>query len=67
MPEVTNVDKKTLNKLQKAKEKDLYLSKVSPLGVPFNNLRNSSKELEKLEKVSNGNPGSPCPRRYLAL
>ncbi len=67
VPEVTNVDKKTLNKLQKAKEKDLYLSKVSPLGVPFNNLRNSSKELEKLEKVSNGKPGSPCPRRYLAL
>ncbi len=67
VPEVTNVDDNTRKQLIKAKEKDLYLSSVSPLGVPFNNLRNSSKEVEKLQKVKNGKPGSPCPRRYLAF
>jgi len=67
VPEVTNVDDNTREQLIKAKEKDLYLSSVSPLGVPFNNLRNSSKEVEKLQKVKNGKPGSPCPRRYLAF
>ena len=67
VPEVTNVDKDTLIQLKKAKEKDLYLSNVSPLGVPFNNLRNSSKDIETLQKVEDGNPGSPCPRKYLAL
>ena len=67
VPEVTNVDRDTLIQLKKAKEKDLYLSNVSPLGVPFNNLRNSSKDIETLQKVEDGNPGSPCPRKYLAL
>ena len=67
VPEVTNVDDNTRKQLIKAKEKDLYLSNVSPLGVPFNNLRNSCKEVEKLQKVKDGKPGSPCPRRYLAF
>ena len=67
VPEVTTVDDKTRMQLVKAKEKDLYLSNVSPLGVPFNNLRNSSKDAEKLQKVKDGKPGSPCPRRYLAF
>tara|TARA_B100000959_G_scaffold239334_1_gene259891 strand:- start:558 stop:2339 length:1782 start_codon:yes stop_codon:yes gene_type:complete len=67
VPEVTNVDGNTRKQLIKAKEKDLYLSNVSPLGVPFNNLRNSSKEVEKLQKVKEGKSGSPCPRRYLAF
>ena len=67
VPEATTVDDNTRKKLQKAKEKDLYLSNVSPLGVPFNNLRNSSKDIEKFEKIKEGKPGSPCPRKYLAL
>lgn len=67
VPEVTTVDDKTREQLVKAKEKDLYLSNVSPLGVPFNNLRNASKEVEKWQKVEEGKPGSPCPRRYLAF
>lgn len=67
VPEVTTVDDKTRAQLIKAKEKDLYLSDVSPLGVPFNNLRNASKEVEKWEKVEKGKPGSSCPRRYLAF
>ena len=67
VPEVTTVDENTRNKLIKAKEDDLYLSKVSPLGVPFNNLRNNTKDIERDEKISNGKPGSSCPRRFLAL
>ena len=67
VPEVTTVDDSTRNKLMHAKEKDLYLSKVSPLGVPFNNLRNNSKDNERDQKISKGKPGSSCPRRFLAL
>jgi len=65
VPEVMNVDEETLEKLSNAGEKDFYLSKASPLGVPFNNLRNSGKEIEKLEKAAAGKPGSPCPKKYL--
>jgi hypothetical protein len=67
VPEATNVDPATRKQLQDAKEKDLYLSSVSPLGVPFNNLRNSSKDVEKFQKIEEGKPGSPCPRKFLAL
>ena len=67
VPEVTTVDDSTRNKLIHAKEEDLYLSKVSPLGVPFNNLRNNSKDNERDQKISDGKPGSSCPRRFLAL
>jgi len=67
VPEVTNVDEFTRKKLINAKEQDLYLSNVSPLGVPFNNLRNNSKDLERDKKIDNGKPGSSCPRRFLAL
>ncbi len=67
VPEVTTVDSTTRKQLQEAKEKDLYLSSVSPLGVPFNNLRDSSKDIEKEQKIADGKPGSPCPRKFLAL
>jgi len=67
VPEVTTVDDETRKKLIAAKEKDLYLSKVSPLGVPFNNLKNNSKDIERDDKIINGKPGSSCPRRFLAL
>lgn len=65
VPEVMNVDEITLEKLSRAKVNDFYLSKASPLGVPFNNLRNSEKEIEKLHKAEIGKPGSPCPKKYL--
>ena len=67
VPEATTVDAATRKQLQDAKEKDLYLSNVSPLGVPFNNLRNSTKDVEKFNKIDEGKPGSPCPRKFLAL
>ena len=65
VPEVTNVDKPTRDMLIEAKEKDLYLSKISPLGVPFNSLRGNTKDIEKQMLVDKGRPGSPCPKKFL--
>lgn len=67
VPEVTNVDEHTIKLLSEAKEADLYLSKISPLGVPFNSLRGNTKDIEKLENALNGKPGSPCPKKFLQL
>lgn len=65
VPEVMNVDDETLKKLSAAGEKDIYLSRVSPLGVMFNNLRNSSKEIEKTERIAKGRFGNPCTKQFL--
>ena len=65
VPEATNVDVHTLSLLSEAKEEDLYLSNISPLGVPFNSLRGNTKDIEKLEAAMNGKPGSPCPKKFL--
>jgi len=67
VPEATTVDKKTLQQLAEAKEKDLYLSDISPLGIPFNNLRGNTKDLEKESKIDIDRPGSVCPKRFVAL
>lgn len=67
VPEATTVDESTLNKLVEAKEKDLYLSNISPLGVPFNSLRGNTKDIEKLSLISKGRPGSACPKQYIAI
>lgn len=64
-PEATNVDPITMEKLSRATEKDLYLSDVSPLGVPFNNLRDSLSDIEKEMRVMKGRPGSACPKGHL--
>ncbi|SHI75226.1 hypothetical protein [Algibacter luteus] len=67
VPEATTVDDDTLNKLVKAKEGDLYLSDISPLGVPFNNLKNNTKDNEKQAFIDKGRPGSSCPKKFVAL
>ena len=67
VPEATTVDENTLKKLATAKENDLYLSDVSPLGVPFNNLRDNTKDNEKQTKIDKGRPGSSCPKKFVAL
>ncbi len=67
VPEATAVDNSTLNKLADAGEDDLYLSGISPLGVPFNNLRGNSKDLEKFNLIAKGKPGSSCPKKYVEL
>ncbi len=65
VPEATNVDEFTINQLSKASEDDLYLSDISPLGVPFNSLKGNSKDIEKLSLIAKGKPGSTCPKKYL--
>lgn len=65
VPEATTVDPTTLRKLCDAGPNDLFLSDVSPLGVPFNNLRTSPSEEAKLERIRQGKPGSPCTKGYL--
>lgn len=67
VPEATTVDEKTMNQLMLAKEEDLYLSDISPLGVPFNNLRSNTKDLEKEALINKGRPGSSCPKKFVAL
>jgi len=67
VPEATTVDEKTMKQLSEAQEEDLYLSNISPLGVMFNSLKGNTKDEEKVDRIISGNPGSPCPRRYLAL
>ena len=63
--EVTNVDDQTRDQLRKATEDDLYLSTISPLGIPFNNLKGNSKDLSRLSCIAKGRPGSSCPKKYL--
>ncbi len=65
VPEVTNVDKATLNELANADSDAYYVSDSSPLGVLFNNFRNSSAEKQRLERIAKGRPGSPCNKRFL--
>jgi hypothetical protein len=65
VPEVTNVDQATLAQLVSATEKSFYLSNSSPLGVPFNNFLGSTIEVERLERIKKGRPGSPCTKKYL--
>jgi hypothetical protein len=67
VPEATNVDDDTIEKLRLAGEDDIYLSEISPLGVPFNNLRDNAKDIEKLKRVAEGKPGSPCKKKFLSF
>jgi len=65
VPEATTVDPTTLKRLCEAGREDLFLSDVSPLGVPFNNLRTSLSEEAKRARIRTGKPGSPCTKGYL--
>lgn len=67
VPEATSVDEATLELLCKAKEEDLYMSEVSPLGVIFNNVRGNGMDLNKEEQSKAGKYGFPCTKKYLAL
>ncbi len=65
VPEATCVDDATRELLRQAKEEDLYMSDVSPLGVPFNNIRRSGSELSRQANIAEGRPGSLCPKGFL--
>lgn len=65
VPEASNVDDATMKLLSDAKEEDLYLSGISPLGVPFNSVRNTTKDIEKDNLTKEGKPGAICTKRFL--
>lgn len=67
VPEATSTDRNTRNLLAKAGESDLYLSEISPLGIPFNTVKGTTNEYLKKQRILKNNPGSSCPRKYLAL
>ncbi|MDG4946374.1 hypothetical protein NMK71_08105 [Weeksellaceae bacterium KMM 9713] len=67
VPEATSVDKETRTLLGKAKEEDLYLSGISPLGVPFNTVKGTSNEFFKNKRIAEGKAGSSCPKKFLTL
>jgi len=67
VPEATSVDEQTLEVLCNAKEEDLYMSEVSPLGVIFNNVRGNGMDIKKEAQNKAGKYGFPCTKKYLAL
>jgi hypothetical protein len=66
VPEATCVDEATRELLMESDESDHYLSDVSPLGIPFNNVRRTGSELRTRQAIADGDPGSACPKGYLA-
>lgn len=67
VPEAINIDNNTLSILSDADEDDLYLSDISPIGVPFNTVKGNTKDVEKEVKIAEGKPGSSCPSQFLKL
>jgi NAD(P)H-dependent flavin oxidoreductase YrpB (nitropropane dioxygenase family) len=65
VPEATCVDDATRRILQCATEEDVYLSEISPLGIPFNNVHGTGSELATRKRVEEGRAGSSCPRGFL--
>ncbi len=65
VPEVTAVDDSTRELLREAGEDDLYVSDISPLRVPFNNVYNTGSEKWTHEMAVKGSPGSPCRKGFL--
>jgi len=65
VPEATTVDEETLQNLASADASDFYISEASPLGVPFNNFRKSTAEINRLQRIEQGKPGFPCTKKYL--
>lgn len=67
VPEATSLDQETRDLIREAKEEDLYLSGISPLGVPFNTIKGTSNEFYKNDRIAKNKAGSSCPKKYLSL
>lgn len=67
VPEATTVDESTLELLRVAKEKDVVPSRISPLGVRFYSLHGTTAKSEKVIRIAQGKPGSPCTEKLLAF
>jgi hypothetical protein len=66
VPEAVVIDDENL-KLLISPERKLYLSGISPIGIPFNTIRNTKSEQNKLANINSGTPGSPCPKGFLSF
>ncbi|QNK61902.1 hypothetical protein H7F33_15250 [Pedobacter sp. PAMC26386] len=66
VPEATNVDNQTLEALTTAQQDDYYVSNSSPLGILFNNFKNSTIEQQRMQRIEKGRPGSPCTKKFLS-
>lgn len=67
VPEVVNIDSGSFKTLAEAGTNELYLSDISPIGVPFNSVKGNTKDIHKEENIKMGNPGSSCPSQFLKL
>ena len=65
VPEATNVDDETRSLLANARREDYYISDSSPLGISFNNIRETSIEKQLQQRFENGKPGAPCTKKFL--
>ena len=65
VPEAVNIDAQTVKTLCEATEDQYYLSDVSPLGVRFNTLRDTTAHEEIEARIASGKPGSPCYKKHL--
>jgi hypothetical protein len=67
VPEAVSIEKETMHKLANAKEENYYLSHASPLGVPFNNFKESTSIELQQQRIAKNRPGSPCYKKYLSF
>tara|TARA_B100000809_G_scaffold51342_1_gene46527 strand:- start:3497 stop:5308 length:1812 start_codon:yes stop_codon:yes gene_type:complete len=67
VPEAVNIDDNSFKILSESGPRDLYLSDISPIGVPFNSVKGNTKDEEKDEKIESGKPGSTCPSQFLKI
>jgi hypothetical protein len=67
VPEAVNIDAQSFKILAESSPKDLYLSDISPIGVPFNSVKGNTKDIVKEKSIASGKPGSACPSQFLKI
>lgn len=65
VPEAVSIDDDSMNLLINAKKDDYFLSDASPLGVPFNNVKNTSSVALINRNIEKNRPGSACYKKFL--
>lgn len=67
VPEATTLDEDTIQLLRKSTSKDYYTSNISPLGVPFNTIRETGYRKSHNVNIKKMRIGSCCTKGHLAL
>jgi hypothetical protein len=67
VPEAINIDENSFKILSESGVDELYLSDISPIGVPFNSVKGNTKDIEKDANIAAGKPGSSCPSQFLKI